>query len=177
MQLMEPLVTDRLFFRPLTLPEVGDCYKDWLANPLVNQYLEIRRSVPDIAGLKSYVEKMNGSSENILLGIFLKSQEHIGNIKLGPVNWENKRGVIGLFIGDPASWNKGYATEAIRCITDYGLGELGLNRIEASCYESNAASYKAFIKAGYREEGRLRGYWNTETGFENHIMMGFLAEQ
>ena len=42
------------------------------------------------------------------------TDKHIGNIKLGPINWIHRYGDISLLIGDKDYWGKGIATEAIR---------------------------------------------------------------
>lgn len=177
MKLMTELKSERLYFRMLKIKDVKTNYKDWLADSHINKYLEVRHSVPNTRKLKQYVRQINKSIDNLLLGIFLDKNVHIGNIKLGPIDWKNKRGTIGLLIGDKNSWNKGYATEAIRTVTEYSLKVLRLKRIEASFYEGNIASFKAFIKAGYKEEARLKKYWYADERFVDAILVAYVSSQ
>jgi ribosomal-protein-alanine N-acetyltransferase len=51
-------------------------------------------------------------------------------------------------------WGKGYTTEAVQRILDFGFTELGGRRISAWCYEDNRASARVLEKAGLRFERR-----------------------
>lgn len=146
-------------------------YLSWLKNEQVNKYLEIRHNIPDIEKLKKFVDANNDSNDNLLLGIFTNKKEHIGNIKLGPINKIYKRSTIGLFIGDSSYWGKGIATHSIKAITDYAFNSLKLLRVDAGCYNDNIGSYKAFINAGYKEEARLKNYWSIDNIYQDEIIL------
>jgi RimJ/RimL family protein N-acetyltransferase len=70
-------------------------------------------------------------------------------------NPDHSRAEIGYWIGVPY-WNRGYATEAARAVIDFGLRDLGLNRVFAEVFARNAASGRVLEKAGMRHEGTLR---------------------
>lgn len=59
-------------------------------------------------------------------------------------------------------WNKGYVTEALKIVIDFGFKELDLNRIEAEVMQGNIASERVLTKLGFTREGILRQwmYWN-----------------
>lgn len=65
----------------------------------------------------------------------------------------------------PTFWRKGYATEALKKIIEFGFFNLGLHRIEAGCAVGNIASLKTLEKVGMIREGRkrevlpIRGKW------------------
>ena len=46
---------------------------------------------------------------------------HIGNIKLGPIQWLHRRADLSLFIGDKSCWSLGYASEAIGLVRDWAF--------------------------------------------------------
>ncbi|WP_433902475.1 GNAT family N-acetyltransferase [Sphingobacterium puteale] len=56
----------------------------------------------------------------------------------------------------PEMWNKGYATEALKRIIEFGFRQLNLHRIEAGCAVENIASYKIMEKAGMIREAHRR---------------------
>ena len=172
MLLNKPIKTTRLFLKNLEPADASGLYKEWVNDPEVNRFLEIRRSPPDNVKLSKFISKMNDSDNNLLLGIFLQNGAHIGNIKLGPINTSSYRGMIGLLIGDKNYWGKGFATEAIVAISNYAFEFLNLNRVEAGLYSSNIASLKAFFKAGFEEEGRLKSYWKIDDGWADEILVG-----
>lgn len=71
------------------------------------------------------------------------------------INKTNRMGEIGYWIGVPY-WNRGYATEAVRAVIDYGFNYMGLNRIHARHMTKNPASGRVLQKVGMRFEGILR---------------------
>ena len=55
-------------------------------------------------------------------------------------------------------WGHGYATESAQASIDFGLDELGLERIVAVALESNVASRRVLEKCGLREIGLAHVY-------------------
>jgi RimJ/RimL family protein N-acetyltransferase len=149
-----------IYLRLLTPDDVGEEYVAWLNNPDITQYLESRWSSQTRDSARAFVQTISDSQRDFLFGMFLKeNHRHIGNIKIGGINYIHRYGDVGLLIGDKDSWGKGIASEAISLVTRYGFEELNLNKLTAGMYEQNLGSYKAFIKSGYREVGRYRRHF------------------
>lgn len=53
-------------------------------------------------------------------------------------------------------WGKGYASEALNCVSEYLLKEVGFHRIQLRHEEGNDASGRVMQKCGYQYEGTLR---------------------
>lgn len=62
---------------------------------------------------------------------------------------------IGYWLAEPY-WGRGIMSQAVAVVADYGLEQLGLNRIYAEPYQTNAASARVLAKAGFTYEGRLQ---------------------
>ncbi|SFJ63686.1 MULTISPECIES: GNAT family N-acetyltransferase [unclassified Bacillus (in: firmicutes)] len=89
------------------------------------------------------------------LGIISKeSGEIVGTITLR-IDKVNNRGELGYWIGQDY-WRKGFATEAVTRMINFGFIELGLNRIWASAISRNKSSIRVLEKSGLRKEGTLR---------------------
>ncbi len=147
------ITSERLFFRALNKNDVSERYISWLNDPEVNRYLETRFVTQTLESCRRFVLEMERDPFSHLFGIFDKvTLDHIGNIKLGFINTNHQSGQLSLFVGEKAYWRKGYATESIRRITQWGFDELGLDRIEAGCYDKNVGSLRAFLKVGYSVE-------------------------
>ena len=152
-----PIYSERLMFRILNKNDVSDRYIAWLNDHEVNRYLETRFSQQTRATCEAFVEMMADDSASYLFGIFDKiTCSHIGNIKLGFINENHQSAQLSLFIGQKDCWGKGYATESIKSITKWGFDFIGLERVEAGCYDSNLGSLRAFLKVGYVVEGYQR---------------------
>jgi [ribosomal protein S5]-alanine N-acetyltransferase len=65
----------------------------------------------------------------------------------------------------PDHWKRGYTTEALIKLLEFGFTDLGLHRIEAGCAVENMASIRVLEKAGMTKEGSkrkvlpIRGKW------------------
>ncbi len=72
-------------------------------------------------------------------------------------------------------WGKGYATECLNRILEFGFGELGLHRIEAGCAVENLGSIRVLEKAGMTREGRKRKVLPLKDGWSDNFHYAILA--
>lgn len=151
-------------------------YAAWMRDPKITRHLEVRFAPPDEVALAAFISKMNDSDDNLLLGLFPKSaqERHIGNIKLGPIDRRHKSAPIGIAIGASEFWGRGFATQAVTAVSDYAFTALGLDRLEAGFYADNVSSQRAFLRAGFVEEGRRRGGRLCDGVRVDEVLMGRL---
>ena len=118
MNLKQVLQDDLLLLRCLTEQDASPAYLAWLHDPEINRFLESRFQPPrNMEDLARFIAHTNKSSHTLLLGIFLQSKkQHIGNIKLGPLNRIHGLADVGFLIGSKSDWGKGYASRAIRLV-------------------------------------------------------------
>lgn len=99
---------------------------------------------------------------------------------LGGVTLSNiRRGVaqscsLGYWIGKPYAQN-GYMSAAVNSCARFVFDTLKLNRIEAACIPSNAASIKLLKKCGFEEEGYARDYLLINGIWQDHKLFARLA--
>lgn len=174
---MIQLHSKRLLLRELGPDDVTDRYVGWLNDPVVNRFLEIRHVPQTRTSTHAFVQSFTERADDFLFGLFRNGEDHIGNIRLGPIDRQYRRAVIGLMIGDTASHGQGYGSEAIGAVCRWAIEELGLHKLEAGCYAGNVGSLKAFEKVGFQVEGRLRHHWRLDGEPEDHICMGLIATE
>jgi ribosomal-protein-alanine N-acetyltransferase len=107
------------------------------------------------------------------------SAECLGSIELTRLADEDKAHVreIGFYLGIPFR-GRGYATEAITCVTASAFGvHDALQRIHAEVHPSNSASIRTLERCGFHQEGILKS-WNMGEvgGFEMPIDLVVLAQ-
>lgn len=163
----------RIFLKLLSERDVTEKYLSWVADEEVVQYLESRWACHTLDSVREYVKRMNESPNDFLFGIFNDELGHIGNIKIGNINQLHRFGDIGLLIGERSARGRGFGVEAIRQATSYAFEELNLNKLIAGMYACNVASYKAFLKAGYRQVGYYEKHWFCKGAYVD----GFLMER
>ena len=172
MHLKYPIRLERLFLRNLEIHDNRSQWKRWLEDSEVNRYLETRFMSYQDNSLREYLQEMNLSKNNLLLGIFLNSkEEHIGNIKLGSINYQHSHADIGILIGKKEMWGQGFASEAIHAMSEYAFKDLALRKLLAGCYDQNIGSIRAFKKVGFVQEGLMRDHW---VGANSQVMDGVL---
>lgn len=171
------LTGDKIYLREVRVTDVNENYYRWLNDSEVSQYLETRYVPRSIENIKKYVESMDGKSDEIFLAICLKENDkHIGNIKLGPVNFIHKFGDISLLIGEKDYWGKGIAYDAIKTLTEFAFKSLNMHKLKAGCYAGNIGSAKAFEKAGFTREGIFKKQWMVNGEYQDEIVLGLCYE-
>ena len=166
------IVGKRIFLRILSSEDVGENYVKWMRDEETVRFLESRWKTYTLENLKEYVNEINESRTDFLFGIFLReNDEHIGNIKVGDVDYVHKHGDVGIIIGDKNSWGKGCGRESIQLVTKYAFEELNLNSLIAGIYANNIGCYKAFLSAGYNEAGSLKKHLFYKDKFVDTILV------
>ncbi|MBI2524605.1 MAG: GNAT family N-acetyltransferase [Candidatus Rokubacteria bacterium] len=172
------LVGERVYLRAVQQSDAGETYGGWLNDPEVTRYTESRFFPTTADKLREYVRALEGSRDSIFLAIVdRRTQQHVGNIKLGPIDWIHRLGDIGLLIGDKSVWGRGYATEAIRLVSDYAFRRLNLHKLTAGCYSTNLGSIRAFEKAGFHEEARRPRHYYSEGAYVDLVYLAAMNER
>ncbi len=167
----------RLYLRPLGESDCGEHYVAWLNDPVIKRFLETRHSDQTLDSVKGFVAGVNARPDEHLFGIFLKDGDrHIGNIKVGPIGRHHPVGDVSLLIGARDCWGKGYAAEAIDAVSRYAFDKLGILKLSASMYAENLGSYRAFLKVGYKDEGRRRAHYLIEGRMCDVLVTGLVPE-
>jgi len=96
---------------------------------------------------------------------------NLGHIRRGAAQMAG----LGYWIGAGFA-NRGYMSEAVGLVCDYGFGVLGLNRIEAACMIDNHASVQVLLKNNFREEGRARHYLKINGVWADHRLFALCRQ-
>ncbi|MET3176745.1 UNVERIFIED_ORG: ribosomal-protein-alanine N-acetyltransferase [Arthrobacter sp. UYCu721] len=104
---------------------------------------------------------------NFTLAITVPHRDPIGSVGL---SLRGGKGEIGYVIAADC-WGRGYATEAAQSLLRFGLEELGLSEITATCRPENTASARVLEKIGMCRSGLrkadklIRGQWRDSLVF------------
>ncbi len=112
------------------------------------------------------------------LGIYLDNgNKLIGYTGLCNISKENKSGEYFIFIGDKNMWGRGIGTLITKQILKIGFINFNLNRIYLTVSELNTSGLKAYQKAGFVDEGRLREANFRKGKFHDKIIMSVLKSE
>lgn len=167
---IQRVVGPRVYLRALTLADASEEYCAWLNDPEVNEFLETRQStIPD---LQAYIQKQIDDPNSIFMGIFDKMTDtHIGNLKLQPIDWNKKKAIFGILLGDKQYWGRGIGTEATELIVSYAFDTLGLNEIELGVIAENKRAIRVYEKAGFEQVGVRKGAINHDGALYDDVVM------
>ena len=96
--------------------------------------------------------RRNGEGQE-LFAVLDESGAIIGRIGLFGFDDRRLSAELGIVIGERNRWGNGYGREAVRTLTSYGFGALGLERIYLYTFEDNMRAQRTFLACGF---GRLR---------------------
>ena len=138
--------------------------KDYLV--MVNDYENVNRF---IGGKKksfteeqeiSWVQAKRMEQAPVFSMLEEKSGEFIGNIEF--MNVTDSEGELGIAI-TAEKQDKGYGTEAILAMIEYGMDQMGLTRIFLRTNPNNARAIHVYEKCGFREYKRTEDHIFMET--------------
>jgi [ribosomal protein S5]-alanine N-acetyltransferase len=180
---MQPIKTKRLILRNWKQKDEKDLIES-LDNLNVTKWMLIfphpftKKDATKL--LKKYeVSYQKKNKENYSFAISLKeSGKVIGGINLSKINPLQKKGMTSYWINEDY-WQKGYGSEAMKAILDFGLKKLKLRRIDAGVYPGNRGSSKLLKKFGFKKEGRHRKCWFcvADKKIKDSISYGLLKEE
>lgn len=109
------------------------------------------------------IQKLQGN-RHIRLGIFKNDGTVIGDVALQDIDRVNRKCSVGMGMAKIENRAKGYGTQAVMLMLNYGFRYLGLERITANTLDLNIGAQKLLEKCGFALEGRERKsvYLNSE---------------
>jgi len=130
---------------PKNIEETKSIIEPWIAENKLND-------------IKNYTFAIERKLEGKFMGLF--------GLKLGSKKYN--RGEVWYKIHSDY-WNKGYATESLKAVINFGFETLQLHRIEAGCAVNNLGSIKVLEKVGMIREGRGRQILPLKSGWSDNF--------
>lgn len=172
------LRTERLLLRPLHYPDAAALFAIF-SDPRVTRYL----SKPPWPGIDVAHERIARDMEAMGTGryaCFGIQNEHdgklLGECSLFNFQEQSRRAEVGYTLAFE-SWGKGYMNEALSSLLEFGVSQLGLNRVEADIDPRNVASARTLERLGFRKEGHLRERWIVAGEVSDSSLFGLLASE
>jgi RimJ/RimL family protein N-acetyltransferase len=100
----------------------------------------------------------------------------IGAVSIRPL-WVDADAWIGIGLGERDYWGRGYGTDAMRLIVQYGFLELNLQRVSLALHTYNERALKSYEKVGFKVEGTIRQDTLREGRRTGGTFMGILRDE
>ncbi len=174
----EILTTERLILKKLT-PEGFICLFENYSDDEIKKQLGltseeelIKEKAKSRGGYTTYDRTIVA-----FLLVLKSSNETIG--RCGYHNWykDHHRAEVGYALNKEEHKRKGYMSEALNVILEYGFNSLNLNRIEACISPANIASQSLIKKHGFTREGYLRQHFIRNAEIQDSLIFSLLKEE
>lgn len=144
--------------------------RQWRNTPELKKYFREYRELNKDNQLNWYNSKVLNDNTTYNFEIRTKDNHLIGHCGLHYINWVNRTGEFGIYIGDLKYRQGGYGSDALRTLIKYGFEELNLNRIWCEVWDNNAA-LDVYKHIGFVYEGKLRQtYFNEGRYWDSHLL-------
>lgn len=163
---------------PLRADQATVFYR-WIQDPEVIAYsLNAFQQMDSLVKVSHWLEATLADARSLNLGVYLaETRELIGHAGISGISLVNRTGEYFILLGEKRYWGKGIATEVTRQVVARGFAELNLNRIMLTVSEPNEGGVKAYQRAGFRLEGRLRQACYRQGSFHDKLVMSLLREE
>ena len=173
---LKTLIGDNIYFSPISLDDIEE-YTEMINDIKVSVGLG-SVSYTNITDFESEKEFLTSIKKEKMFAVRLfENDELLGNIGFNSLDMVNRNGVLGVLIGNPKHQRKGYGTEALKLILDYGFSFLNLRNISLKVFEYNKPAYNLYKKIGFKEVGRLRKAVEIMGKTYDIIIMDMLKEE
>jgi len=157
--------------------DVNDAEKftEWLNDLEVTQHLMLYPHIINTENEKGFLEKL--SKEHNYSIIDIDTNELIGNCGYAKIDHINQTAEIGIFIGNKKYWNRGYGTEALSLLLDYGFKALNFHNVFLRVYSFNERAKKCYGKIGFKAIGKNREALLRDGKRHDIILMDILRDE
>ena len=101
----------------------------------------------------------------------------IGFTTFSSLDPDNGSVLFHITIGERDAWGRGLGTEATELMVGHAFERLLLHRVGLTVFSYNVRAIRAYEKAGFRVEGRLRDAIQRDGRYFDEVQMGILADE
>lgn len=150
----------------------------WMNDEEVTHYMFTGQRPLTLTQVTEELRRQTESASNTVFIVEdLKTRRPVGLGGLYDIHATARKAEFRVLLGERECWNKGYGTEVTELLTFYGFDRLNLHRIWLGVTAENRGGVRAYQKAGYREEGRLREDLYRNSRYYDSIRMSILRSE
>jgi RimJ/RimL family protein N-acetyltransferase len=168
---------EHVYLRPAERDDVPRFVR-WLNDAETTSFLSMRAPM-SVAMEEKWFEGMverQGKDHYHFVICMLADDRPIGSLSLFAIDYVNGNAGIGISIGEKALWGKGYGTDAMFALLDFGFGMLRLERMWLDVYEFNKRARRSYEKCGFVSEGIKRHDVFKQGRYVDVELMAMLSE-
>ena len=167
------LIGKKCYLSPIDVND-SDKFTGWLNDMELSINLQLYGGVINSESEKIFLTDL--SKDHNYSIIDNEKNELIGNCGFMDIDHVNQIAETGIFIGNKNYRNRGYGTEALSLLIDYGFKALNFHNIMLKVYEYNKAAIRCYEKTGFKQMGTRREALHRNLQKHNIIYMDILPD-
>lgn len=173
-----PIPVPLIRLAPLRADQAATFHR-WIRDPEVILYsLTAFQHLHTLEQVEQWLTTTLQDTRSHQLGVYAaETDELIGYAGISGISRHNHSGEYFILLGEKSHWGRGIGTEVTRQVVTLGFAELGLNRIALTVSEPNQGGVKAYLRAGFKLEGRLRQACYRNGAFHDKLLMAVLKQE
>ncbi|WP_377890550.1 GNAT family N-acetyltransferase [Alkalihalobacillus sp. R86527] len=167
----------RVYLRPIENEDLDFFYKKALWDE-EGRRLTGTQAVFSRVGVQNWFERISTDSSRVDLILCLQDSDRpIGDLAMLEIDHQNRKAVVRVSIFDRDYWGKGYGSEGMSLVLEYGFGILNLNRVGLDVFAFNERAIASYKKLGFQQEGRIREDLFYDGEYHDSILMGVMKDE
>ena len=161
----------KISLRPLEPEDIELLYK-WENNLEIWQISNTKTPFSKHILAQYLIESAKDIYETKQLRLIIQNEKlkPVGAIDLFDFEPYHLRAGVGILIHNNSDKNRGYATDALKALSNYTFEILGLKQLYANISTDNENSIKLFEKAGFVKVGIKKNWLKTSMGWKDEIL-------
>jgi RimJ/RimL family protein N-acetyltransferase len=168
---------EHVILRAFEREDAERCYR-WMNDPNIVRTLKARYPIAFQNEVEWLEGAMHASATERHFAIERKEDRmHIGNASLHDIDWVSRTAWFGLFIGEPAAWNRGFGSDAIRTLVRLAFDEMNLHKLRINVFDYNDRAQHILQGLGFVVEGKLERDFYREGTYHDLVILSVFRDQ
>lgn len=169
---------EHVILRAFEREDAERCYR-WMNDPNIVRTLRSRYPMTFSNEVEWLERAMQPGTGERHFAIERKDDRaHIGNASIEEIDWVSRTAWFGLFIGEPAAWNRGFGSDAIHTLVRFAFDDMNLQKLRINVFDYNERAKHVLQSRGFVQEGKLvRDFYREETWHDIVILSIFRDAQ
>jgi RimJ/RimL family protein N-acetyltransferase len=151
----------------------------WLMDPAIAM-MQTYRALPvsEATAKAKFANWSSNEREDVGFAVETRDADPVlvGHVSLFGVRPKDGCATLGIGLGREFV-GQGYGSDAVRVMVSYGFREMGLHRVQLEVSAFNTAGLRAYVRAGFTEEGRRREAIYHDGQWYDDVLMGILRAE
>lgn len=149
----------------------------WINDPEISEIMGYLPVKPLASQEQWYKSIANDNSRYIFAVCDKLTNEHIGNVGLGNIDYVHRHCMFNIFLVKRENRSRGIGTEATRLLLNFAFGKLNMNKVHLRTSARFIEANKMYLRLGFVNEGVMRQHYYTNGAYEDKIIYSILKSE